>query len=494
MEQKFLDQLERWNEEGQYQHIIDALEALPRQELTARLASDLARAYNNLAQPQDKHLFHRAVRLLEAGEEELGDDHCWNFRMAYAYYYLDQEGLARYYFRRALDARPGDRDTQEFIVHCDKRLALPLSAKPFRLRVREGWEAFLAGEEELRRLMDQKDQAAVGDELIAKCGRLLSAAFEDVCFELGHNGEKYELILTPEGDWAKLFQLVYFQRRAPREVLERWNIQVGRTRSANFGLRMYGQDISAADAQVWVERLEGTQVELSVYCEKLLPLMEENENRAYGLMAILLDQTIGELAAMRYVDRLELLTAPEAGDSVGLDRLAAYLEQELDPEGWPQSADPEQACQRYTAYQAKPTQEEEWSLRQDVYVGVSCCMPILNCYYRGDDSVMDAFHRDGVVPGFVYYPLEGIDKQEILNLRDSLEQAILERAGEEAALFIGGATGTAYGYLDFIAWDLKAVLDAAVEALAAAPMKWAAFHTFRWDAAGIALKREEERV
>ncbi len=74
----------------------------------------------------------------------------------------------------------------------------------------------------------------------------------------------------------------------------------------------------------------------------------------------------------------------------------------------------------------------------------------------------------------------------------SLENAILGRAGAEAVTLTGGATGTALGYLDFIAWDLKALLDSAVEVFASAPVAWAAFHTFRADADGIRLKRSGE--
>ena len=56
----------------------------------------------------------------------------------------------------------------------------------------------------------------------------LNQAFDEISFEMGFNGEKYELILTPEGDKVKLFELVYFQKHAPKEVLEHWNILVGR--------------------------------------------------------------------------------------------------------------------------------------------------------------------------------------------------------------------------------------------------------------------------
>ncbi|MCI8422847.1 MAG: hypothetical protein HFF50_04835 [Lawsonibacter sp.] len=491
MNQEFLNQLEQWHQESRFQEIIDAIEALPQEALTPQLISDLARAYNNASDAGDTRLQH-ALDLLLPLEEELGQEHTWNFRVGYAYYFLDQEGPARRYFQRALDARPGDEDTLYFIQECNKRLALPLDPKPFRLRALEGWASFWKGEEELRALLDQKDRKAAGEKLVARCAELLSPAFSDVAFELGHNGEKYELILTPEGDRTRLFQLAYFQQQAPKELLKTWSVRVGRTQSENFRLQMHGQDIALKDVQIWAEKTENSGAGLSMYCEKLLPLWREDQNQVYNILYILLDQALGELAAMRYVDYLDVLDAPAAGESMGLDRLAAFLENEVDPEGWPRANDPEQAGERYTAYEGKPSQEEDWPLRADVYVGVTCCIPLLKCYFQRDDYYMDRLHRDGVIPGFFYYPLDGVDKKEILDLRDQLEQAILGRCGEGIVTFTGGATGTAFGYLDFIAWDLKTLLDAAVEVFAGASVDWASFHTFRFDVPGIGLKRKEQ--
>ena len=73
----------------------------------------------------------------------------------------------------------------------------------------------------------------------------LNQAFDEISFEMGFNGEKHELILTPEGDKVKLFELIYFQKHAPKEVLEHWNILVGRQPLQNIGLRTEnGLDIS----------------------------------------------------------------------------------------------------------------------------------------------------------------------------------------------------------------------------------------------------------
>ena len=150
MDQEILNQLEQWNEEENYQQIVDCIEALPEDALNFNLISVLAMAYNNLAiglePPEDRPVYQHALDLLlsledqleEAAKEDPDLAHTWNFRVGYAYYYLDQERLALTYFERALEARPGDEDTQAFIERCQRTLALPLGIKPFRVRTQEG--------------------------------------------------------------------------------------------------------------------------------------------------------------------------------------------------------------------------------------------------------------------------------------------------------------------------------------------------------------------
>ena len=87
-------------------------------------------------------------------------------------------------------------------------------------------------------------------------------------------GEKYELILSADGNRSALFPLVYFQRRAPESVLEHWNILVGRQPSAGFSLQAGELQVQAEDVLVWTEPRED-RVSLTLYCEKLLPLMRE---------------------------------------------------------------------------------------------------------------------------------------------------------------------------------------------------------------------------
>ena len=320
-----LDQCKIWNENDEYQKIIEALEAVPAQERTPEMDSELARAYNNQAAPGDRELFRKAIALLKPHEAYFAGDYCWNFRMGYSYYYLDQEGRALPYFQAALEARPGDGDTQEFIEWCQKGVALPRFSECFRERTEAAWEKFAQQEAQLRQRMDEDKDHQRGDELVAQMEDVLHLAFDDISFEMGFNGQKNELILTPEGDKVKLFELVYFQKHAPKEVLEHWNILVGRQPLQNIGLRTEdGWDISGEDVQIWLEEQGENSFAISAYCEKLLPMLREEEGRAWWMLTTLTDQVLGEISHMRYIDAFDVLEEP-----VGEVRLCGLGPEEL---------------------------------------------------------------------------------------------------------------------------------------------------------------------
>ena len=484
---ELLEQCQLWHQNNEYQRIIDALEAIPAETRTPEMDSELARAYNNIAGLEDKALFQKALDLLKPHEDYFQGDHFWNFRIAYAYYYLDQEGLALRYFQRALEARPGDGDTMELIESCRKCLTLPRFEASFRDRARQAWQAFEAGERELRRIMDADAARQRGQEVIARCEEILHLALADVSFELGFNGTKYELILSPEGDRLKLFELVYFQHRAPAGVLEHWDIIVGRQPTPGCSLHTGGWEVSGDDVQVWPERLEGDRVGLTLYCEKLLPLLRDEEDRAWWMLFTLTDQALGEIPHMRYVERFQVTDTPPEGPSIPLSRLSDALEDM----GLCLSTDALGYLESYTTYQMEPEQDRDADWRLDICVGSTCCTSLINDYLSGESDGMDELHQNGAVAGFFCYPLEGFTgedrSQQLFAFRDALEEALTTQAGQDALTLTGGATGLYCGYVDFIAWDLAAVLNAAADFFQSTSLPWASFHTFRRDVGTVRL-------
>ena len=487
-----LEQCQVWHENEEYQKIIAEIEALPAEERTPELDSELARAYNNVADAGDRAYFEKAIGLLAPHANYFAGDHLWNFRMGYAYYYLDREDRALPHFEAALAALPGDADTKSMIAYCHKELSLPLFQRPFRIRVQEAWAAFENIEAELRALMDAGSEH--GEELIERCGTVLHIAFDDVSFELGKGGEKYELILTPEGERCKLFPLVYFARHAPASVHEHWDIHVGRTSSLGFALRTDDYSIEMTDVAVWFAP-DGDGIALTVCCEKLLPLLREDESRAWWMLSTIVDQALGEIASIRLIHDFEVLDAPREEPPILLTDLPKALEEA----GLSLDSDAEDYLEHsHLAYKREPQDISDTSWRFDVCTGSTRLPAILSAYTENDAALVDMYHADGIAAGFLAYPLTDAlraDSEAPLAFRDALMTAIERDTKElDAVTFLGGATGTDCGYLDFLAWDLRAVLDAANDFLEQTDLPWAVFHSFRRDANSVSLfdRTEEE--
>ncbi|GAA6385447.1 hypothetical protein I310019A7_14380 [Lawsonibacter asaccharolyticus] len=498
-----LKQCQKWHENDEHHKIIDTLDAIPSEERTPEIDMELARAYNNLAdpsEPEGRKLLHRALELMKSHEEELGETYSWNFRMGYAYYYLDQEGRALRYFEKALELHPGDdpklntrQDIEELIDWCRKGISLPQFSECFRERTENWWETFAEMEAELRQMMDNDKDHTRGAELVAQMEETLNLIFDEISFEMGFNGEKYELILTPEGDKVKLFELVYFQKHAPKEVLEHWKILVGRQPLQNIGLRTEdGWEISGEDVQIWLEEQGENSFAIFAYCEKLLPMLREAEGRAWWMLTTLTDQVLGEIPHMRYIGSFDVLEEPKAEPSFLLSQLPDMLKEK----GATLSTDPNAYLESYLGYEMKANEDPEADWRLDVMAGSTNCVPLINGYLNVDNDFMDNLHADGAVAGFFCYPLDTLREEEgtenIFDFRDKLEEVFTTGDGPEVLTLTGGATGLYCGYVDFIAWDIRAALDKAKTFFEDSDIPWASFHTFRREAGTVSLKTPPE--
>ena len=489
-EKGLLEQCETWHEAGEYSRIVEALERVPEDERTTGIDMKLARAYNNLGEPGDiegRRKYRRALDLLRSHSDEMADDYSWNFRTGYALFYLEREGEALPYFEKALELHPGDdpkynskEEIQEFIDGCREMMALPRFSKSFRDRVAEAWEEFAKEEAEIRRMMDSDKREEYSEELVKTVQEILEIALEDPTFEVGIDEGMYDLVLSTQGDKVRLFEYVYFRDHAPESVHERWKVTIGRHSSPGFHLRAFDLDVSGEDVDVWVEKGEEDRISVSVHCGKVQDALED-ENRVWWMLFTILDHTIGEIANMRHIDSFEVVDQPLEGSPVKLRDLPRALEDM----GIILTNDADSFLQRYTVYKSEPDTESDGPWRFDILSGSDCCPPIINDYYSGERGCVDLLHADGAVAGYLAYPLDSFDGEDrserIFDFRDSLQEAIEDKAGADAVSFIGGATGLRYGYLDLIAWDLQSVIDAAQEFLTGSDVSKAYFRVFSMD-------------
>ena len=81
------------------------------------------------------------------------------------------------------------------------------------------------------------------------------------------------------------------------------------------------RDISGEDVQIWLEEQGENSFAISAYCEKLLPMLREEEGRAWWMLTTLTDQVLGEIPHMRYIDSFDVLEEPKAEPSFLLSQM-----------------------------------------------------------------------------------------------------------------------------------------------------------------------------
>ncbi len=109
MNSEWIEQLNNWHNEKQYEQIVEQIEQIPAIERNYELTSQLARAYNNLAR------YREAVELLLSRASEGQGDYAWHYRLGYAYFYLAQYDKALTAFEQANRLQPKDEYIQEFL-------------------------------------------------------------------------------------------------------------------------------------------------------------------------------------------------------------------------------------------------------------------------------------------------------------------------------------------------------------------------------------------
>ncbi len=477
-ERRLVDQCEIWHQDEEHRRIIEAIESLPESEKTPELVCILARAYNNLGGPDDHAPCLKAVELLESVRDSLGEDALWNYRLGYSYWMMDREPEALPYLRKAALLDPDDGDYRELLESCERMLALPMFRHCFRERAGLAWERFAEAMPEIERLLEHPDRGSVSEEIVDTVSGILSEAIDGIAFEIGTNGERYELFLSPEADRVRLFEICELLRRAPADIRERWDLRAGNRRNPGFELRTDAGGLVASDISVGIEP-KGDFVSLTLHCPKLSGLMEDDEGMVWWAVSSIMERVLGEIPAMAALDGVRVVTDEPGDDAIPLPQLPSRLVEmgfnlEIDAEGYLSGS---------ITYRPEPVEDSDADWRLDIYSGTSSCAPLVNGYLSMQNNAMDMLHRDGAVAGFLVYSLEsfqGDDRAaEILGFRDRIENHITEHAGRDAVEFIGGATGLYYGYVDLIAWDLEAVIDAAKEFFLGTDVVHAGFHTFR---------------
>lgn len=432
-------QIAAWHESDDHQAIVDALEKIPATERDCETTGLLARAYNNLEN------YAKAVELLESVKEEGESDHSWNFRMGYALYFMNRNKEAIGYFKKAQELNPEDEDAPEFIRYCNTEM-------PFRKRVEDFWEWFLANEAKLSEMVHARDENEA-DNFVEFIGQGANLISEDVHFNMGGD---HEFTFSVEG-WPDLFFLYsYVVSRMPDSLKGKWKFfPFNPGKQEPFRFKMYDTDVDMMDVQVAASYQEETNDFILTYYEKNLCALPED--KSWNVFYIMAEIMLGEGVTFQYIKTVEKAEKPQAG-MIALPELRKHIEETLQAHDKKFIENPKDV---YTTYKFAPKEaEEELPLRYDVVIGSTCLNSLVAEYYQNTTELFDhinSFGAQAVYLNFPHHNGKDEDASSVLNFRHDLEDRINDEilVPEGLGQLLGGATGTESSYIDLLVFDFN---------------------------------------
>lgn len=475
---------------GNLDEIIRRFEAVPKEKFTPLYAFELARAIANRSESGRDDL-KRALAVLEGLDDRTEGRWETLFCRAFLNLRLGQRRAALKCFKACAGIRPDDEVVDFFVEVCKRGLSQPTIEKPFRVRADEVWAALEAQATELEDAFDSVTDADEVEKRLAAILEPVSASWWRL--DVSAEDERIKVEISPNGWRLECFPILEFLRRVPESLADRWTFTAGRARrdDTSFETFMAGNEVlSADDVLIWPEPHEGMW-RLLVYIEDFKGTEERARIECFQAVRALIDRTVGEAARLRRADAITLVPKAPSGEGLTLSEFREFLFEKA-PE-----------CRRMTLkdyawlpheYGVRPDTRPGAPLLADVTEGITHCPPLGYLYGQGKSIGMDALGAAGACAGFLFLDVkddaEGLapKKDRRIKARKTLE-ARLRGLGDGYLDVVGYASGVRYEYLQFIAWDLSAVLECASAAFEELDdVVEAGFHTYLRDASAFMMK------
>lgn len=478
-----LEKVEALTELSEYQRIIDLL-ALPPEKRTWRLSGELARAYNNLAEPGDDELFERSIEILGASRGAAGSTFLWNYRMGYALYFLDRDGEALRFFERALEKKPGDEDAIARLEAARRGVTLPIFLKPFRNRVKLVWRRF---SEEASIVMDLLREGRMV-EANERAERIFHPVAMNWGFGIGLDEDGRGLLFfSPKGRLSEAFSLVHFADRMPEALTENWSLKLGRGPGIQVGSGAFRSGIRPDELTLWVDQ-EDSGWRVSFDAESFRGISEDDAQAIFEDLGTMIEDAVGEAVSMRYVCGISIMKTKREDPGIRMNELARWFHEHV-----PMSAglDMRLVIREKLEFWLKPD-PRALELYFDIGPGFTQCAVFMNEYRADEAEALDAFQRIGAAAGFFAFEfVPDLDREA----RDEAGRRAI--AGFKAAMaefpeegmVCGEAQSKDRAYVEVMLWDSRIFVSRAAAWLEGYPgIERALFRTWRRRAGNVILK------
>ncbi len=467
-----LQQCQIWQEQGRHELIVNLIESLPEEQRTALVECELAKACIDMAQidsMQAKDILYlkKAVALLKKHEAELGDTFEWNFRLGYAYFYLEQHDLSIKYMQKALLLHSSDHndgftkeDVEYFRSSSEQKNEMPESILSFLDRVDLAWGEFKQRRSQIEDFINNNEH----EKSIALLDDCFHVLFDEINFELSIKNKDYEVIFPTDCNLATILQLKTFIAHTPSKAKKHWSFIIGRPADANLIIDNGTATLTSQDFTVYSCDLGNSRYDLKIIAPKIKKFVSSDE-QAQKLAFYFISNTLGEINYLNHVAGLEVVNEDaNINDLSGYDQgctLDSFIEK-LKEQGLKLNNDVKSlpdSC--FNNYQLARQSKREICSRLDIDHGSSCLLGLHYEYIAGDGNLYNSFYHNGAVPVFICFEQTYPPKSSSLHISDSqITQmvATIRNKTSAVATIVGHAAGLHYGYIDCIAWDLPKFL------------------------------------
>ncbi len=479
--------------------IIRLIESTPGYEHDPELVGSLARAYGAIAEPGETERLEKALALLDTVDEKDRENHYWHYRRAYALFYLDRVLESLPHWEKALEYRPGDEDTLDFIRMSKNELVAERFFHPFRERVETIAEEFAKIDNELY------DTAALGELGRETALARIRALFAHVAnpkwlFELseekteGPEGKsRMKLTVSPCGWFLTTFPMRECLRRLAERASARWSFVLGiePLHDPDSLMRLVRdagrRTLHGSDLRIVPQRLEDGTWRLGFFGDDLLGVTEEEAPELFEALEWFVRKSVGEAVQIRWFSSMNLYRRTPDETGMPFAEFADFV-RECVPET--QTFSMADLLTQETVVDRRPEREPDCDVLLDAFHLETGCAPLHNGYGAADRENMIELERQGITAGVFMIRLvpEASDKDKAA-ARAALEAHLCEALPAESVLVTGRGSALRYEYVECFMWESGPVVAAAHDHVRSDPrIAWAAFHSFLREAGTLILK------
>lgn len=361
----------------------------------------------------------------------------------------------------------------------------------FQERVAHAWRTF----EERRAEIEDYFHQQQWDEMIGAVELVLSLVFTSPEFEIGRDASdnKFDIVISPKGDRARLYPLLYFRDHMPEALQDSWKVTIGHRLAKSDVAALRFDDVDYDYENVKVQLVEDDSG-MSLFMDEGIFPADMPENKRHFVAYLLVSHALSELAFTKYFDQyVNLGTLPvKASEPV---MTLVDLPQALVEKGHPLDIKPEDLTDTWQIYRREATESkdpDDFVWRSDVLLGRTRARELISGFYNGDSWHAQALLNDGVMAGYFGFPnVPG--EGDSLSRREAVEEFF---AGyPEYCTVVGGAIAVEHLYVDVLIWNMRELMPIAGQYFAGREdLPWAFFKPLRFERGiGMTILKNSDR-